>query len=64
MTADDLNAAVRPKAQGSWNLHKQVKGFDFFIMLSSLVGIMRVAGQANYAAASVFQDGLAPERRA
>lgn len=64
MTADDFNAAVRPKAQGSWNLHKQVKGVDFFIMLSSLVGIMGGAGQANYAAASVFQDALASHRRA
>lgn len=64
MTADDFNAAVRPKAQGSWNLHKQVEGVEFFIMLSSLVGVMGGAGQANYAAASVFQDALASHRRA
>lgn len=54
MTADDFNAAVRPKAHGSWNLHKQVKGVDFFIMLSLLVGVMGGAGQANYAAAQAI----------
>ncbi|KAH8745877.1 polyketide synthase [Hyaloscypha sp. PMI_1271] len=40
MTADDFNAVLRPK------------DVDFFIMLSSLVGVMGGAGQANYAAAS------------
>jgi NADPH:quinone reductase-like Zn-dependent oxidoreductase/acyl transferase domain-containing protein/NAD(P)-dependent dehydrogenase (short-subunit alcohol dehydrogenase family) len=64
MTADDFNAVLRPKVQGSWNLHKIAQDVDFFIMLSSLVGVMGGAGQANYAAASVFQDALAQHRRA
>jgi hypothetical protein len=54
MTADDFNAVLRPKVQGSWNLHNIAQDVDFFIMLSSLVGVMGGAGQANYAAASVF----------
>ncbi|KAK6225590.1 polyketide synthase [Colletotrichum tabaci] len=65
MTADDFNAALRPKVQGSWNLHETVaQDVDFFVMLSSLVGVMGGAGQANYAAASAFQDALAQHRRA
>jgi NADPH:quinone reductase-like Zn-dependent oxidoreductase/SAM-dependent methyltransferase/acyl carrier protein len=64
MTADDFNAVLRPKVQGSWNLHQIAQDVDFFIMLSSLVGAMGGAGQANYAAASAFQDALAQHRRA
>lgn len=64
MTVEDFNAALRPKVQGSWNLHKLVQDVDFFIMLSSSIGVMGGPGQANYAAASVFQDALAQLRRA
>lgn len=62
MTADDFNAALRPKVQGSWNLHQIAQDVDFFIMLSSLIGVTGGAGQANYAAASAFQDALAQHR--
>lgn len=62
MTADDFHVALRPKVQGSWNLHKIASEVDFFIMLSSLVGVMGGAGQANYAAAGAFQDALAQHR--
>jgi NADPH:quinone reductase-like Zn-dependent oxidoreductase/ubiquinone/menaquinone biosynthesis C-methylase UbiE/acyl carrier protein len=64
MTAEEFNVAVRPKVLGSWNLHQIAHDVDFFIMLSSLVGVMGGAGQANYAAASAFQDALAQHRRA
>ena len=63
MSIDDFNAAVRPKVQGSWNLHRQLGDVDFFIMLSSLMGVMGGAGQANYAAGGAFQDALASHRR-
>jgi hypothetical protein len=62
MTADDFHVALRPKVQGSWNLHKISSEVDLFVMLSSLVGVMGGAGQANYAAAGVFQDALAQHR--
>ncbi|KAI2885910.1 hypothetical protein CBS11852_8117 [Aspergillus niger] len=63
MTVGDFEAAVRPKAQGSWNLHQQLGDVDFFIMLSSLMGVMGAASQANYAAGGAFQDALATYRR-
>ncbi|KAJ5894604.1 hypothetical protein N7495_006295 [Penicillium taxi] len=51
------------KVQGSWNLHRQLpKGMDFFIMLSSIAGVLGNAGQANYAAGNTFQDALARHR--
>lgn len=64
MNVDDFNAAVRPKMEGSWNLHSLLNGLEFFIMLSSLIGVMGGPGQANYAAGGTYQDGLASYRRA
>ncbi|KAK7709765.1 Type I Iterative PKS [Diaporthe eres] len=61
---DDFHATTNLKVQGSWNLHKVATEVDFFIMLSSLVGVIGSPGQANYAAASTFQDALAQHRRA
>ncbi|KAG6355609.1 hypothetical protein INS49_003571 [Diaporthe citri] len=61
---DDFHATTNLKVQGSWNLHTVADNVDFFIMLSSLVGVSGGAGQANYAAASTFQDALAHHRRA
>lgn len=60
MTLDEWNDAVRPKANASWNLHDVLGcGLDFFIMLSSTVGITGGPEQANYAAGNTFQDALA-----
>lgn len=60
---DDFHATMNPKVQGSWNLHKVANDVDFFIMISSLAGVIGSAGQANFAAASSFQDALAQYRR-
>lgn len=60
MTYDDWVTATKPKIQGSWNLHKVLpKDLDFFVMLSSVSGIIGNQGQANYAAGNTFQDALA-----
>ena len=65
MTLSDYEAAVRPKVQGSWNLHKLLPvNLDFFIMLSSISGFGGNATQANYAAGGTFQDALARHRAA
>lgn len=55
--------ATRPKIQGSWNLHETLpKDLDFFIMLSSVAGILGNRGQSNYCAGNTYQDGLAHYR--
>ncbi|KAK8025057.1 polyketide synthase PKS2 [Apiospora arundinis] len=58
-------AALAPKCRGTWNLHKHVPAdVDFFVMLSSICGIVGNRGQSNYAAGNTFQDALATYRRA
>ncbi|KAL8719832.1 MAG: hypothetical protein Q9225_003210 [Loekoesia sp. 1 TL-2023] len=56
--------ATAPKVQGSWNLHQQMpRDLDFFLMLSSLSGILGNRGQSNYCAGNTYQDQLAHYRR-
>ena len=64
MTHEDYLAAVRPKVQGTWNLHKQFQDLDFFVILSSLVGMGGNSSQSNYAAGGSFEDALARHRSA
>lgn len=64
MSLPDFNTAVLPKVQGSWNLHEQLPNLDFFIMLSSISGILGNKGQANYASGGAFQDALCQYRHA
>ena len=64
MNAEDWQAVIAPKVQGSWNLHTCLPhDMDFFIMLASFVGITGNRGQANYGAANAYQDALALHRR-
>lgn len=64
MGPDEYRKAVRPKVQGSWNLHKALehKNLDFFVMLSSLSGVFGIPSQSNYGAGNTFQDALARHR--
>ena len=63
MTWDQFDDVVRPKVDGSWNLHTLLpKGMDFFVLLSSLSGIAGLYGQSNYACGNTYQDGLAQYR--
>ena len=63
MTLEDWTTSTNPKVCGSWNLHALLpKRMDFFILLSSIVGIVGGAGQASYAAGNAFQDVLARYR--
>jgi hypothetical protein len=67
MTLEDWETTIRPKVAGSWNLHSnfsQRGSLDFFIMLSSLSGLLGLASQANYAAGGSYQDALARWRHA
>ncbi|EGE80204.2 polyketide synthase, variant 2 [Blastomyces dermatitidis ATCC 18188] len=63
LTYADWTATIKPKAQGSQNLHDVLpKDLDFFVMLSSLAGVMGGRSQANYAAGNTYQDALAKHR--
>lgn len=63
MSLENFDAALKPKVQGSWNLHAHLpKGMDFFILLSSTGGIFGGRGQSNYAAGNTYQDALARHR--
>ncbi|KEY72258.1 hypothetical protein S7711_00257 [Stachybotrys chartarum IBT 7711] len=53
---------ISSKVMSSWNLHTLFPKLDFFIMLSSVSGIIGNPGQANYAAGCTFQDRLARYR--
>ena len=66
-TLSDWNSVVQPKFSGAWNLHNalltQPHPLDFFIMLSSVSGVIGNRGQAAYAAANSFLDDFAHYRR-
>ncbi|PLN76124.1 iterative type I polyketide synthase [Aspergillus taichungensis] len=63
MSYTDWNGAVKPKAQGSWNLHELLpEDMDFFVLLSSATGIIGNRSQANYAAGNTYEDALARYR--
>lgn len=64
MNHEGYLTGTRPKVQGTWNLHKQFQDLDFFVTLSSLVGMSGNSSQANYAAGGSFQDALARFRSA
>ncbi|KAH7019732.1 putative FSP1 [Ilyonectria destructans] len=60
MTLDRFQAAILPKINGTWNLHGHFQHHvDFFIMLSSINGIVGYASQTNYSAGGSYQDALA-----
>ncbi|KAI1176151.1 hypothetical protein F4777DRAFT_578200 [Nemania sp. FL0916] len=63
MTVEDYSLAVGPKVAGTWNLHRQFgSDLEFFIMLSSLTGVLGNSSQSNYTAGGAFQDALARYR--
>ncbi|QUR67443.1 SDR family NAD(P)-dependent oxidoreductase [Mycobacterium spongiae] len=65
LTSDRMDAVLRAKVDGAWNLHELTTGLDVsaFVVFSSMAGIVGAPGQGNYAAANAFLDGLASYRR-
>jgi acyl carrier protein len=65
MQFQDWLEVLAPKVQGTWNLHNLLpqKNMDFFIMLSSIVGVRGNASQGAYSAAGTFLDAFAHYRR-
>ncbi|KAL2755347.1 hypothetical protein ACRALDRAFT_1033350 [Sodiomyces alcalophilus JCM 7366] len=66
MTHDKWARAFLPKTLGSRNLLAQLWPGDdpFFILLSSITGIIGNTAQANYASGNTFEDALANHARA
>ncbi|MGB3441093.1 MAG: acyltransferase domain-containing protein [Actinophytocola sp.] len=61
-----LRAVFRPKVGGACALHELFPPgtLDFFVLFSSCGHLLGLPGQAAYAAANSFLDGLAHQRRA
>lgn len=61
MTYAKWSRAFLPKTQGSRNLLAQLSPAEapFFILLSSITGIIGNTAQANYASGNTFEDALA-----
>jgi sulfur carrier protein ThiS len=58
-----VRACLQPKVVGSWNLHEQLlHDLDFFVIFSSLPGIISLQGQSNYVAGNTYEDELAQYR--
>ncbi|MFK0068616.1 SDR family NAD(P)-dependent oxidoreductase [Streptomyces sp. NPDC091046] len=66
LTDARLDAVLAPKADGAWHLHELTRDLELaaFVLLSSAGGLVLAEGQGGYAAANVFLDALALDRRA
>ena len=63
MTFAKWDLTIKSKVQTSWNLHRLLpRNLDFFILLSSLAGIVGQMASSNYAGGCAFQDALARYR--
>lgn len=65
MPYENWTTSIRPKVLGSKHLHEATADLplDFFLMTSSVSGILGMPAQANYAAANSYMDALARLRR-
>ncbi|MGW3831580.1 type I polyketide synthase [Streptomyces microflavus] len=61
-----LERVWRGKADGGWQLHRATEGIplDLFVVYSSVASLIGSPGQAAYASANAFCDGLVTHRAA
>jgi acyl carrier protein len=66
LSGERLGRVLEPKVDGAWHLHELTRQLEVraFVMFSSAAATFGGGGQANYAAANAFLDGLAAHRRA
>ncbi|KAL4865654.1 hypothetical protein BDV12DRAFT_188037 [Aspergillus spectabilis] len=63
MSQEEWQAVLDPKIAGTWNLHHQLPfDMEFFVILSSLGGMIGSRDQSQYNAAATFQDAFARHR--
>ncbi|NUS73201.1 MAG: SDR family NAD(P)-dependent oxidoreductase [Corynebacteriales bacterium] len=63
LNVEKIEKALRPKVHGAWHIHELGTNLNAFVLFSSAISILDVAGQANYAAGNAFLDALAARRR-
>jgi acyl transferase domain-containing protein/acyl carrier protein len=62
LTWEAIDEQLRPKVYGGWLLHeatRELSTLDFFVVYSSIAGVIGGMTQAHYASASNFLDALA-----
>jgi hypothetical protein len=59
-THEEWQTVAAPKVEGTWNLHKTFSkdDLDFFVLFSSISGVVGNPGQASYASANTFLDAF------
>ena len=68
MSNQSWHASLRPKVQGTWNLHNALRDgardaqLDFFLMTSSISGTVGTATESNYCSGNAFLDSFARHR--
>ncbi|KOS21700.1 Lovastatin nonaketide synthase [Escovopsis weberi] len=64
MTFGEWTDAIRPKVDGTWNLHNALQGqqLDFFWLTSSILSAVDQPGQGNYLASGTFLEAFCQYR--
>lgn len=65
MTSEQLHNVLRPKIDAAWHLHRFTRHCDLaaFVLYSTSVDLLTQKAQSGYAAANIFLDALAHQRR-